>query len=452
MHHRPVDVAAWLAPARAGRPVLRRGGGDAAGPRDALAAPLEVDGVVVALLVVQDRPHHLGPFTADDLQLLESLANHAAVALHKSRLVGQLRTDAATQEHASLHDALTGLPNRRHALLALTAELAASMNTAVLVLDLDGFTQVNEAFGYAVGDRVLRETGRRLALHATGPGHVARLGNDEFVIVLRDVADADDAVRRAEEILGSLSAPVTFDELSLDVRGCAGLAAAPAHGADAELLLQRADAAMYAAKRDRATLRVWDPVTEGESARRLVLLGHLREAVAARQLTVHYQPKVALGSGQVVGAEALARWEHPDHGRVCPDEFIPLAEHAGLIVPLTDQVLAAALAQCALWRVSVPGFTMAVNLSARSLVDPDLPAQVGAALDRAALPGAALMLEITETAIMTDLDRALVVLRGIEALGVGLSIDDFGTGQSSLAYLKLLPVHEVKVDRSFVHG
>lgn len=452
VHHRSVDLAAWLVPVRDGHPVLRCGGGDVAGPRDALAAPLEVDGVVVALLVVQDRPHHLGPFTADDLRLLESLANHAAVALHKARLVGQLRTEAETQAHASLHDALTGLPNRRHALLALTAELAASMNTAVLVVDLDGFTQVNEAFGYAVGDRLLHETGRRLASHVTGPGHVARLGNDEFVIVLRDVADAADAVRRAEEILGSLSAPVSFDELSLDMRGCAGLAVAPTHGADAELLLQRADAAMYAAKRDRVTLEVWDPATEGDSARRLVLLGHLREAVEARQIDVHYQPKVTLGTGEVVGAEALARWEHPDHGRVGPDEFIPLAEQAGLIASLTDQVLAAALARCALWRQSVPGFTMAVNLSARSLVDPDLPAQVGAALARADLPGAALMLEITETAIMTDLDRALVVLRGIEALGVRLSIDDFGTGQSSLTYLRLLPVHEVKVDRSFVQG
>lgn len=446
----PLSVEAWLAPARDGHAVLRHESTDTGGPREALAAPLEVDGAVVAVLVVHGRPHHLGPFTADDLRLFESLANHAAVSLHKSRLVNQLRREAQAQEHVSLHDALTGLPNRLHALRALSAELATSPNTAVLVLDLDGFTQVNEAFGYATGDHVLREAGRRLCTLAAVPGHVARLGNDEFVILLRDVADPRDAERRAQDVLGAVGVPFTLDQLTLDVRGCAGLAVAPAHGHDAGLLLQRADAAMYAAKRDRVTLRVWDPATEGDNARRLLLMGHLREAIDTGQLEVYYQPKVDPRTGAVHGAEALVRWEHPDHGRVSPEEFIPLAEHAGLVEPLTGQVLDAALTQCALWRATVPDFAMAVNLSARSLLDPALPRQVQAALSRVGLPAQALMLEITETAIMTDLDRALVVLHGIDALGVKLSIDDFGTGQSSLAYLKLLPVHEVKVDKSFV--
>ena len=446
----PLAVEAWLGPARDGHAVLRRENTDTGGPRDALAAPLEVDGAVVAVLVVYGRPHHLGPFTADDLRLFESLANHASVSLHKSRLVNQLRKEAQAQEYVSLHDALTGLPNRLHALRALRAELATSPNTAVLVLDLEGFTQVNDAFGYATGDHVLREAGRRLCALAPVPGHVARLGNDEFVIFLCDVVGPRDAERRAQEVLGAVGVPFTLNQLTLDVRGRAGLAVAPAHGHDAELLLQRADAAMYAAKRDHVTLRVWDPVTEGDNARRLLLMGHLREAIETGQLEVYYQAKVNPRTGAIHGAEALVRWEHPDHGRVSPEEFIPLAEHAGLVEPLTGQVLDAALTQCALWRATVPDFAMAVNVSARSLLDPALPRQVQAALARAGLPAQALTLEITETAVMTDLDRALVVLHGIDALGVKLSIDDFGTGQSSLAYLKVLPVHEVKVDKSFV--
>jgi len=449
---RPGGPARWMAPALAGQAVRRHESTDASGPRDALAAPLEVDGTVLAILVVEDRPHHLGPFGEDDLRLFESLANHAAVSLQNSRLVDRLRKEAETQEHVSLHDALTGLPNRRHALRALTAELTASANTAVLVLDLDGFTEVNEALGYATGDLMLRETGRRLTALATVPGHVARLGNDEFVVVLRDVVDADDAARRAQDVLAAVGAPFTRSELNIDMHACAGLAVAPTHGVDAAMLMQRADAALYAAKRERVLLRVWDPRTEGDSGRRLTLLGHLRESIESGQLEVHYQPKIKPGTGEAVGAEALVRWAHPDHGRVGPDEFIPLAEHSGLIHPLTDQVLDAALAQAALWRAILPTFTIAVNLSARSLTNPDLPRQILTALSRARLPRHALTLEITETAIMTDLDRALTVLHELNALGVGLSIDDFGTGLSSLAYLKTLPVNEVKVDKSFVLG
>ena len=444
-------VPEWLVPAVGGASV-RRHGADDRGPRDALAAPLQVDGVVDAVLVVHGRPHHLGPFTAEDLRLLGSLANHTAVQLQKSRLLDRLRAEADRQEHLSLHDPMTGLPNRRHALLALTTELVRGGRTGVLVLDVDGFTDINEAFGHGTGDDLLREVGARLRPWGSEAGHVARLGNDEFVVLLRDVGSVTAAQRSTRPILAALADPFRLGGTTVDVRVVAGLAVGPDHGDSADGLLRRADAAMYAAKREGLAVRTWDPLTEGDSARRLTLLRHLRETIERDQLQVHYQPKVDPGTGRVVGAEALARWTHPVHGRVTPDEFVSLAERSGLIHPLTDLVLRTALAQCRRWRLSVPGLSVAVNLSARSLLNPALPEQVAAALARAHLPSSALTLELTETAVMTDVDHALVVLHGLAALGVTLSIDDFGTGQSSLAYLKLLPVGEVKVDRSFVAG
>ena len=448
----PLLFHRWLGPARDGRAVLRHEPASDTAPRDAMAAPLEVEGTVVAVLVVQDRPHHLGPFTAQDLRLFESLANHASVSLHKSRLVDQLRAEAETQEHLSLHDALTGLPNRRHALRALRTELARTGDTAVLVLDLNGFTDINEAFGSATGDQLLRELGHRLKVLVPEPGHVARLGNDEFVVVLSDVRDVTGATAAAAAVLKVVRPPFSLSGVTVDVRACAGLAISPAHGREAELLLRRADTTMYAAKREGVALRTWDPSTAGDSTRRLTLLRHLRETIEQGALDVHYQPKIDPGTGEVVGAEALARWSHPEHGTVGPDEFIPLAEHSGLVHPLTRLVLDKALAQCALWRADVPAFTVAVNLSAQSLLEPALAEQVQVALLHADVPGNALTIELTETVVMTDVDRGLKVLNELARLGLKLSIDDFGTGQSSLSYLKHLPVHELKVDRSFVGG
>lgn len=445
---------AWLEPALAGEAVRVRST-DGSGPRDALAAPLRVDGAVDAVLAVRGRPFHLGPFSEEDLRLLESLANHTAVSLQKTRLLDRLRDEAERQQHLSLHDALTGLPNRRHAMQALQAELARSGSTAVLVLDVDGFTDINEAFGHDAGDALLGEIGRRLSA-GVSHGTVARLGNDEFVVLLRQVPDLAAARRAAADVLAAVGEPFGLgrpgSDVRVDVRVDAGLAVAPDHGNDAEQLLQRADTAMYAAKREGVGLRTWDPLTEGDSARRLILLRHLRETIEAGALDVVYQPKVDPGTGRVVGAEALARWTHPVHGRVGPDEFITLAEHSGLIHPLTELVLRAALEQCARWRRTHPDVSVAVNLSARSLLNPTLPERVRQALAYSGLPSSALTLELTETAVMTDVDHALAVLHGLAGLGVTLSIDDFGTGQSSLAYLKLLPVGEVKVDRSFVAG
>jgi diguanylate cyclase (GGDEF)-like protein len=420
-------------------------------PSDGLAAPLSVDGQVVAVLLVQERPHHLGPFSDADLRLFESLANHASVSLHKARLVDRLREEVAAQEHQALHDALTGLPNRRHALRTLEAELAASPRTGVLVVDLDGFTDINEALGQGTGDELLREAGRRLSVFASKPGQVARLGNDEFAVVLRDVEDDQDGQRQVEVVLSVFAAPFVVKGLTVVVGANAGLALGSG-GGDAARLLQGADAAMYAAKRERVPMRTWDFGAQVGSVRRLALIGHLRDAITAGDLEVYYQPKVAPGTGEPVGAEAVVRWDHPEHGQVSPDEFIPLAEHSGLIHPLTTVVLDAALAECARWRAAGTPIGVAVNLSTRSLVDPVLPAQIQDALARAEMPASALTLEITETAVMADLTRSLAVLHELRALGVRLSVDDFGTGRASLSYLKHLPVDEMKVDRSFVQG
>ncbi|SNS75686.1 diguanylate cyclase (GGDEF) domain-containing protein [Geodermatophilus pulveris] len=445
----PFDRApAWWTPALDGEAVLLPPGGTA--PGDGIAAPLRVEDTVVGALLVTDRPPHLDPFGEADLRLFASLANHASLSLHKAHLVDRLAAEAAAQEHSSLHDPLTGLPNRRHVLRLLRARLAEEPRTAVVMVDVDGFKDVNDAFGHATGDLLLSEVGRRLA-DRFGAGSVARLGNDEFAVLVSAVADAEDARTRVTALVAAVSVPFAVHGLSVDVQVSAGLAVAPEHGEDAAGLLQRADTALYTAKQRRRDVEVYDS-TADRASHRVRMTGDLRDAIAAGALTVHYQPKTDPATGRVHGAEALVRWEHPEHGRVSPEEFIPLAEQTGLIRPLTTLVLDTALAACAGWRRQGHHLGVAVNLSTRSLTDTELPAQVGEALRRAGLPPAALTLEITETAVMADLARSVAVLQELRAIGVRLSVDDFGTGQSSLAYLKLLPVHEMKIDKAFVLG
>ncbi len=446
----PAGYPRWCHPVMAGRCALlpNAGGSGLAG----LAVPLHVDDEVVGMLVVEGRAPHLEAFSDSDLRLFESLANHASVALHKAQLLDQLQEEAAASEHRSLHDALTGLPNRRSALSALEEQLAICPATGVLVLDLDGFTQINEALGYDTGNELLMEAGHRLATLTVGTGHVSRLGNDEFAVVLPGVWNEEHARSRAAAILARLAEPFVLGDLTVVVGACGGLAVAPQHGQAAGALLQRADAAMYAAKRDHVGVRMWDTEREAVSARHLELLASLREAITRRELTVVYQPKVASSTGVPIGAEALVRWEHPVHGFVAPDEFIPLAEHSGLVLPLTDVVLELALTACAGWRSGGADYTVAVNVSSRSLIEPTFPERVRSALARAGLPASSLLLEMTETAVITDLGRVEQTLHALRELGVWLSLDDYGTGQSSLSYIRSLPVQEVKIDRSFISG
>ncbi len=279
----------------------------------------------------------------------------------------------------------------------------------------------------------------------------ARLGGDEFAVLLPN-ATAMAAVAVGQRVLAALAAPCVVGGQPLDVGGSLGVAVYPDHGRDASTLLRRADVAMYVAKRAGGGYALYDPLHDRHSTDRLTLEGELGRAIEDGALALHYQPLVDLGAGRVARVEALARWSHPRHGMIPPDEFIPLAERTGLIAPLTRWVLEEALRQCRMWARGGIALGVAVNLSARALHDPTLPETVAWLLKRHAVAPDRLTLEVTESALMADPEQARAVLARLSALGVALSIDDFGTGYSSLAYLKDLPVDEVKIDKSFVLG
>jgi diguanylate cyclase (GGDEF)-like protein len=421
---------------------------DLYGLRDAVVVPLRGGDRAIGALVVADRLGDVRTFETADLQLLETVANHAGVALQNGRLVDMLR-------HEALHDALTGLPNRVALQRRLTTALeevadGTSTGAAVMILDLDDFKEVNETLGHEQGDLLLTEVGARLSATVGTGATVARLGGDEFAVLLTGRADEERAVQVGRRLLRSLEQPILLDGLEVAVSGSLGIALAPAHAADTAALLKRADMAMYDAKTSARRLRVFEPELDTDNPRRLTLVAELRSALQHGELIVHVQPKTRLGSGEVAGVEALARWRHPTLGDIPPDEFIPVAERSGLIGPLTTRVLDATLAGYAQWRAAGHDLGVAVNLSARSLHDPDLVEEVGRLLRRHDVPPSRLTLEVTESAVMTDPARAVALLHQLRDLGVRLSVDDFGTGYSSLSYLKRLPVHEVKIDRSFV--
>jgi diguanylate cyclase (GGDEF)-like protein/PAS domain S-box-containing protein len=351
-------------------------------------------------------------------------------------------------------DQLTGLPNR--ALLHDRAEQAIrlasrqGLTAALLLLDLDRFKEVNDTLGHHHGDLLLQQVAERLHGSLRGSDTVARLGGDEFAMLLPQITSVQEATAVADKLSAAIEAPFTVDGLSLDVDASIGVAVYPNHATDANELLQRADVAMYAAKATHTGYTVYEPTLDQHSPRRLGLLGQLRRALAAGELVVHYQPKADVRSARILGVEALVRWQHPEHGLLGPGEFVPLAETTGLIRPLTAYVLDAALRQCRAWLDAGRELSVAVNLSTRCLLDLTLPDQITQLLEDTAVAADRLLLEITESAIMTDPTRALEVLNRLHALGVQLAIDDFGTGYSSMAYLKSLPVDELKVDRSFV--
>jgi diguanylate cyclase (GGDEF)-like protein len=419
------------------------------GLRDAIVVPLsgrqEVDGI----LVVADRLGDVRTFEEDDVLLLETVANHAGVALRNGELIARLRHDA-------LHDALTGLPNRAYlqqhlagALVDVAAGRAAG--TAVMILDLDEFKDVNDTLGHHHGDDLLVRVGTRLVAAVGDAGIVARLGGDEFAVLLPATGDEESVLRLGRAVLRALEQPVEVDGLEVEVGASIGLAMAPAHATEPAALLKCADLAMYDGKSASARgLRMYQPDLHAATPRRLTLVSELRGALQNGEIQVHVQPQAELRSGRVVGVEALVRWNHPELGWVPPDEFIPVAERSGLIGPLTTRVLDASLAACALWRAAGRDLAVAVNLSARSLQDADLVDEVARLLQRHDVPADRLTLEVTEGSVMADPARAVALLHQLRDLGVRLSVDDFGTGYSSLSYLQRLPVQEVKIDRSFV--
>jgi diguanylate cyclase len=404
-----------------------------------------------SLTSLRQRQHALVPAA-----LVAGAVGIAALAIFLLVLVGyqrRLLRQAAASSHQALHDALTGLPNRDlfadrlgQALRTADRELQPA---ALLLLDLDRFKDVNDTLGHHHGDQLLCEVGARLQGALRQVDTVARLGGDEFAVLIPG-AGAEGAAAVAGKLRTALQSPLTLDGVMLDVDASIGIAVYPDHGDDTTELLRHADVAMYAAKHAHAGFMVYDPTVDQHSPRRLALLGGLRRALERDELLLHYQPKADVQSGRVLGAEALVRWRHPEHGLLGPNEFIPLAERTGLIHPLTRWVLEAALRQAAAWHRAGHHLSMAVNVSTRCLLDHAFPDEVAERLRAWEVPAGSLVLEVTESAVMADPARALDVLGRLHDMGVRLALDDFGTGYSSMAYLKALPVDELKVDRSFV--
>ena len=357
-------------------------------------------------------------------------------------------------EHRSLHDTLTGLPNR--ALLADRFEQALRSSeregtrVGLLLLDLDRFKEVNDTFGHHYGDELLLQIGTRLTSTLRGADTVARLGGDEFAVLLPGVGHVEDATRVAAALQSALAGQFHVAGVDLDVEASIGVAVSGEHSCDPIALMRHADIAMYVAKTQRLGVAVYDPSLDGHSATKLALVGELRRAMDCGELVLYYQPKISIDNADLVGAEALVRWRHPDRGLVLPDEFIPMAEHTGLINPLTRHVLGIALAQARTWLDDGRPLPISVNISARNLHDGCLPGTVSELLAKHDVPAHLLELELTESAIMIDPAGARLMLEQLSALGVRLSLDDFGAGYTSLSQLTSMPIDEIKIDRAFV--
>jgi diguanylate cyclase (GGDEF)-like protein len=368
----------------------------------------------------------------------------------------RLRRTAAENRHQALHDALTDLPNRT----LLRDRLADAIDVArprgagvgVLLMDVDRFKEVNDTLGYRNGDLLLREIGERIVDTLPADATVARLGSDEFAVLLPDLASPAAVLSVARDLVAALETPFIVDDLSVEVEASIGVSVFPEHGDDAETLLRRADVAMQRAKETHVGLELYATEHDTYSRKRLGLMADLRRALDGDELVLYYQPQVELRTGRAIGVEALLRWNHPVDGLLFPDEFIPLAERSGLIHPLTEYVLEQACGQCREWRRTGVELSVAVNLSARNLIEVDLVERVRGLLARHDLPPSALVLEITESTIMADPVKVTDVVRRLREEGLAVSIDDFGTGYSSLAHLRQLPVSEIKIDKSFVFG
>ncbi len=396
---------------------------------------------------------------------LLTVAPLVVVVMHVSALLVPLflvplvavYTNAAmsvNRAHQATHDELTGLPNRKFLVLrtgqALAEAAAHGRHAGLLLLDLDRFKEVNDTLGHAVGDRLLAVVAHRL-VHSVRPGDVvARLGGDEFAVLLPAVRDGAAAREVASRLRAALGETISMDAMSLAIDASIGIALYPDHAPDFELLLQRADVAMYLAKERRSGVEAYVADQDRNSPARLSLLGELRRAMDEGQLELYFQPKVTLAGGQPAGMEALVRWRHPDRGMLAPEAFIMRAEQSHVMRDLTRYIIDAALGQAAGWWRAGLQVQVAVNVSAGDLFDPALAEVIGAGLRRHSIPPSALLLEITERVLMSEPAHAARCVDTLARMGIQLSLDDFGTAYSSLVRLKRLPVSEIKIDSSFI--
>ncbi len=387
--------------------------------------------------------------TVDYTPLLLPLLILPIAAAHKSANL------AAMREYEALHDSLTGLPNREMLLKSFNSESAQTNQTRALIFfDLDHFKEINDTLGHHLGDLLLKQVANRMLSLVPPHATVARFGGDEFAILVPlTLGDTrTEALQVASQMMDALVEPFNADGIRIDVQASIGIALTPEHGTDFTLLMSRADIALYDAKEERSKCMIYDPLKDQHTPGRLSLLGELRDGLNRDELELRYQPKVALGTNTVVGVEALARWRHPTQGLLGPQVFIPMAENTGLIGPMTLIIIEKALVQARRWMDVGWTLSVAVNLSVRHLTDTELPRQVQMALQKHGVPAHLLTLEVTESTIMKDPARSQGVLEELRALGIRISVDDYGTGYSSLAYLQQLQIDELKIDRSFVQS
>jgi diguanylate cyclase (GGDEF)-like protein/PAS domain S-box-containing protein len=371
----------------------------------------------------------------------------------RDRAEQKLRRQSELNRHQATHDALTGLPNRTlfhdRVQLAILAAERGHGQLAVLVMDLDRFKEINDTLGHACGDQFLVEAATRLKTTLRVADSISRLGGDEFGMLLQSV-DAASVAATAVRIRSAFELPFCLEGLPLQIEASIGVAMYPRDAQNVDGLLQRADVAMYVAKNDNVGWAIYDSAQDRNEPARLSLISELRRAIDERELVLHYQPKIELRGGRVAGVEALVRWQHPTRGLLSPDVFIDIAQETSLIRPFTLYVIDEALRQCHAWAQEQRALAVAVNVSARNLIDIDFPDQVGALLEKWGMSPHVLELEITESAIVADMFRMRTVLEQLGAMGLRLSVDDFGTGYTSLGYLRRLPITELKIDRSFI--
>ena len=415
-------------------------------------------------LVGRDRSNLLGAIGAQGVSEIQELA------VNFNKMAAELGDLYATLENMAFHDSLTGLPNRNRFQERLTGLAATRVGEArpfaVLLMDLDRFKAVNDTLGHHIGDELLREFGRRLqqtmlnrhsgavVAHecpATNDGClIARIGGDEFAAIIPDLKSMEHAVGIAQGLIRALEEPCMIRGYKLALGSSIGVAIYPQHGVDPNTLMRRADIAMYHAKSTRRGFALYQSTLDEHTLHQLTLESDLNRAIERDELFLEYQPQIELGSGRICGVEALVRWMHPDKGLIGPVDFIPLAEQTGIVQRLTGWVLDRALSDCARWQRDGYGFGVSVNLSPVNLHHPGILKLISVALDKWQINSRSLTLELTESAVMTDPEHAIRVLGILASAGINVSIDDFGTGHCSLSYIKKLPVHEIKIDRSFV--